>query len=124
VTAADGSCSPNAPERQSIADHDTLTCTADGSRDLVLEAEWAGRGRGVERVRVAKAPSNVLRRRYRPKRTILDGTWTPPVPRAHQRARDDSPENGLHLAFVCVRMKRACVNEVWLKLHPRADIVG
>jgi hypothetical protein len=82
VTAYDagGYFMPNAIDRQAIGDRDKLAFNADGSLDLLLQADSPGKEKEGNWLPVAKgAPFNLLLRLYWPKAEILDGMWTPPA---------------------------------------------
>ena len=61
-----------------LGDRDKLVTNADGSLDLLIQAESPGKDKEANWLPVAKAPFNLLLRLYSPRAEILNGTWTPP----------------------------------------------
>jgi hypothetical protein len=61
-----------------LRSRDKLAFNADGSLDLLIQADSPGGARDANWLPVAKAPFNLLMRLYSPKSDILDGTWAPP----------------------------------------------
>lgn len=74
----DGYFIPNALQRQALGDRDKLVTNPDGSLDLLIQAESAGKDKEANWLPVAKAPFNLLLRLYSPRAEILNGSWTPP----------------------------------------------
>lgn len=75
----DGYFIPNAIKRQLLGSRDNLTANADGSVDLLIQAESPGKDKEQYWLPVAAGqPFNLLLRLYSPGDAVLDGTWTPP----------------------------------------------
>ncbi len=85
VTAydADAYFIPNVLKRQALGDRDKLATNADGSLDLIIQADSPGAGKESNWLPVAKAPFTLLLRLYSPRTEVLDGTWTPPLVRVN-----------------------------------------
>lgn len=80
VTAYDteGYLIPNTLRRQAIGDRDKLVANADGSLDILIQADSPGKEREANWLPVGKAPVTLLMRLYSPRAEVLDGAWTPP----------------------------------------------
>jgi hypothetical protein len=75
----DGYLIPNALKRQALGDRDKLVANADGSLDLIIQAESPGKDKEANWLPVAAGqPFNLLMRLYWPREEFLNGTWTPP----------------------------------------------
>jgi hypothetical protein len=85
VTAydADGYFIPNVLKRQALGDRDKLATNADGSLDLIIQADSPGAGQESNWLPAAKPPFTLLMRLYSPRSEVLDGTWTPPPVRVN-----------------------------------------
>jgi hypothetical protein len=72
---------PNAINRYDLAQRDKLVANADGSVDMVLQADSPGKDKEANWLPAPKGKFQLVMRIYAPKKTppsILDGSWTPP----------------------------------------------
>jgi hypothetical protein len=75
----DGYFIPNALKRQALGDRSNLISNADGSTDLLFQAESPGKEKEANWLPVAAGhPFNLAMRLYWPREEILNGAWTPP----------------------------------------------
>lgn len=75
----DGYFIPNPIQRQAIGDRDKLVTNADGSVDLLIQAESPGKEKEANWLPVGKAPFTLLMRLYSPREEFLEGRWAPPA---------------------------------------------
>lgn len=75
----DGYFIPNKMNRQMLGSRNSLVTNADGSVDLLIQADSPGKSKEPNWLPVAsQQPFNLLLRLYSPRGEIIDGTWVPP----------------------------------------------
>jgi hypothetical protein len=75
---SDGFPVANALDRHALGDRDALAFNADGSLDLVIQAESPGPGKESNWLPAPKGPFNLTMRIYAPRANALNGEWNPP----------------------------------------------
>ena len=75
---SDGFPVANALDRHALGDRDALVFNADGSLDLVIQAESPGPGKESNWLPAPKGPFNLTMRIYAPRANALNGEWNPP----------------------------------------------
>jgi hypothetical protein len=75
---SDGFPVANALDRHAVGDRDALVFNADGSLELVIQAESPGPGKESNWLPSPKGPFNLTMRIYAPRANALNGEWTPP----------------------------------------------
>jgi hypothetical protein len=76
----DGFQVANPINRYAIGDRDALKYNADGSLDIYVQAKSPGKGKESNWLPSPKQGAlGLTMRLYAPKRSVLDGTWKPPV---------------------------------------------
>lgn len=76
----DGYFIPNALQRQLLGSRDKLVVNADGSIDVLIQADSPGKDKEANWLPVTNGqPFNLLMRLYWPQEQFLDGQWAPPA---------------------------------------------
>lgn len=74
----DGFTVTNTLDRYALGDRDPLTFNGDGSLDLYLQHDDPGESKRSNWLPAPRGPLGITLRLYSPRRSALDGSWTPP----------------------------------------------